>query len=59
MGWNIEPQKYFNQGDALWAASVLVEYSLDLGSTWEDDIHESEYDELWVLDLEDVDVIFS
>lgn len=59
MGWNIEPQKYFNQGDALWAASVLVEYSLNDGDDWFSTIHESEYDELWVLDLEDVDVIFS
>lgn len=59
MGWNLEPQKYFNQGDAPWAASVLVEYSLDGGSTWLSTIHISEYDELWVLDLEDVDVIFT
>lgn len=59
MGWNIEPQKYFNQGDAQWAASVLVEYSLDGGATWLSTVHISEYDELWVLNLEDVDVIFT
>jgi len=59
MGWNIEPQKYYNQGDALWAASVLVEYSLDDGVTWSDEIHDAEYDELWTLDLEDINVIFS
>lgn len=59
LGWNIEPQKYYNQGDALWAASVVVEYSMDAGSTWETDIYESDYDELWTLDLEDIDVIFS
>lgn len=59
MGWNIEPQKYYNQGDALWAASVLVEYSLDEGDNWFSTVHTSEFDELWTLALEDIDVIFS
>ncbi len=59
MGWNIEPQKYYNQGDALWAASVLVEYSLDNGDNWLSTIHTADYDELWTLNLEDVSVIYS
>lgn len=59
MGWNLEPQKYFNQGDAPWAANVLVEYSLDAGSSWASVVFESEYDDLFVLSLEDIDVIFS
>lgn len=59
MGWNIEPQKYYNQGDAIWAASVLVEYSLDNGVNYLSTIHTATYDELWTLNLEDVDVIFS
>ncbi len=58
MGWDIEPQKYYNQGDALWASSVLVEYSLNAGADWASTVHTAEYDELWTLNLEDIDVIY-
>lgn len=58
MGWDIEPQKYYNQGDALWASSVLVEYTFN-DTDWFSTIHTAEYDELWTLNLEDIDVIYS
>lgn len=34
LGLNFEPQKYFSVVDAPWCSQVLLEYSLDGGTTW-------------------------
>lgn len=45
LGKDFEPQRYFGVADAPWAASAILEYSLDAGSSWLDDIYEADYDE--------------
>ena len=56
-GLNFEPQRYFSVIDAPWAASVLLEYSIDDGATWLDDIAVLEYDEVYTFDLADISVV--
>lgn len=58
-GLNFEPQRYFSVVDAPFAASVLLEYSVDAGSNWLDDIAELEYDELYTFALGDISVVES
>ena len=56
-GMNFEPQRYFSVIDAPWAASVLLEYSIDDGANWLDDIAELDYDELYTFELADISVV--
>lgn len=57
MGLDFEPQRYFSVLDAPWAASVLLEYSLNDGADWEDEIFEAEFDDLLTFALEDITVV--
>lgn len=57
LGMNFEPQKYFSTADAPWAASVLLEYSVDAGANWETEIYEADYDDLFVYPLEDITLV--
>ncbi len=57
LGRNFEPQRYFSVVDAPWAASVLLEWSDDAGSTYYDDVFEAEYDELFDFGLEDITLV--
>ena len=58
LGKNFEPERYFNvEEDAPWAESVLLEYSLDSGATWTDDTFVALYDDLFVIKLENIDII--
>lgn len=59
LGWNLEPQRYFTLSDALWAESVLLEWSDDNGSNWYDDVYDALYTDLFTLDLEDIEVLIS
>lgn len=56
-GMDFEPQRYFSVIDAPWAASVLLEYSVDAGANWLDDIAELDYDELYTFELADITVV--
>ena len=47
LGKNFEPQRYFTILDAPWCASVLLEYSLDGGSTWLTTVYDADYDDLF------------
>lgn len=58
-GKNFEPQRYFSVVDAPWAASVLLEYSIDAGANWLSSVATLEYDELYTFDLEDISVVES
>lgn len=49
LGKNFEPQRYFSIMDAPWAASILLEWSINDGDDWSSDVHETDYDE--VLDV--------
>lgn len=57
LGLDFEPQRYFSIVDAPWASNVLLEYSLDAGSNWLDDIFEAAYDDLLTFDLEDIEIV--
>jgi hypothetical protein len=57
LGRNFEPQRYFSVVDAPWASQVLLEYSFDDGDTWETDIYEAEYNELFDIQLEDIELV--
>lgn len=57
LGKNFEPQRYFSVIDAPWAASVLLEYSLDDGETYVSAIYEADFDELFVALLENTELV--
>lgn len=57
LGKDFEPQRYFNVTDAPWASQVVLEYSLDAGATWSDDVFESLFDDLFVIKLENIQVV--
>lgn len=57
LGLNFEPQKYFTVEDAPWCSQILLEYSLDEGATWESDIYDAPYDDLFVFGLEDITLV--
>lgn len=58
LGRNFEPQRYYSVVDAPWAASVLLEYSLnydpdDAGSaTWSSAVYDAAFDDYFDVDLE-------
>jgi hypothetical protein len=56
LGRNFEPQKYFGVVDAPWASQVLLEYKIDDGE-WTNDIYVSEYDELFMIALENIEIV--
>lgn len=58
-GLNFEPQRYFSVVDAPWASSVLLEYSIDDGGNWLDDVATLAYDDLYTFELGDISVIES
>lgn len=59
LGWNFEPQRYYTLSDALWAGEVKLEWSTDNGTTWNDDIYDADFDEVFTFDLEDIQVVIT
>lgn len=59
MGWNFEPQRYFAICDAPWADSILAQYSIDNGVTWTGNVFDAEFDDLLIVNLEDIEVIIN
>ena len=57
LGKNFEPQRYFSVLDAPWAGSVLLEWSDDDGATWSSAIFDADYDELFDVALERVELV--
>jgi len=57
LGKNFEPQRYFSVVDAPWASQVLLEYSVDDGENYSSAIFESDYDELFTFDIEDITIV--
>lgn len=57
LGRNFEPQRYFNQADAPWTSGVLLEYSLDSGATWTSAVFDANFDDLFVIDLGNIDLV--
>lgn len=59
LGKDFEPERYFSASDAPWTSDILLEYSIDNGVNWLDTVYESDYNELFVVLLENIDVIES
>lgn len=57
LGKNFEPQRYFNQTDAPWTSQVLLEYSIDEGATYISTIYDSNFDDLFVVNLANITVV--
>ena len=57
LGRNFEPQRYFSITDAPWASKVLLEYSLDNGTTWVSSTYVANYDDLFVITLANISVL--
>lgn len=57
LGWDFEPQRYFTQVDAPWAATILLEWSDDDGANWHDEVFEGEFDDKFEFDLDSIDVL--
>ena len=57
LGLNFEPQKYFAISDAPWASQVLLEYSLDDGANWETEVYDADFDDLFDINLEDIELV--
>jgi hypothetical protein len=57
LGWDFEPQRYFTQVDAPWAAEILLEYSTNNGSNWFSDVYEATFRDLFTFSLEDITVV--
>lgn len=59
LGLSFEPQRYFSVIDAPWAASVLLEYSINAGGSWASTVYASNYDDLFTFALGDIEIIES
>ncbi len=57
LGWDFEPQRYYNLSDAPWAASVVLEWSDDDGATWYDTVFQADFKDLFTFALEDIQVV--
>lgn len=59
LGRNFEPQTYYTVEDAPWSEAVLLEYTLDEGENWTSAVYDSNFDDLFTFDLDDVNVILN
>lgn len=57
VGKNFEPQTYFTVQDAPWCSQVLLEWSDDAGSTWNDTVFDADYIDKFNVLLENITVI--
>lgn len=57
LGLDFEPDRYFSILDAPWAGSVLLEWSVDAGATWNSGIRLGAYDELITFAVTDITVV--
>lgn len=61
LGWDFEPQRYYTQVDAPWAATITLEYTETTidpqPEDWESAVIEAEFDDLLTFDLEDIQVL--
>lgn len=59
LGWNFEPQRYYNLSDAPWAQSTLLEYSTDAGANWSSAVFDATFKDIYEFDLGDIQVVVS
>lgn len=59
LGKNFEPQRYFGVVDAPWASSVSLEWSINAGADWFTTVYDANFDDLFEIALEDVELVES
>lgn len=59
LGWDFEPQRYYTQADAPWAADILLEYSYDEGENWVSVVYQATYTDLFTFGLGDITVVIT
>lgn len=57
LGMDFEPDKYFTTDDAPWTSAVLLEWSDDNGGNWYSTIFDAAFDDLFVINLENITVV--
>ncbi len=57
LGWDFEPQRYFTQIDAPWAATILLEWSSNAGSNYYATVFQAGFKDLYDFDLDDITVL--
>lgn len=59
LGWNFEPERYYGVSDALWASTILLEWSSNGGSTYHSTVYTADYKDLFTFALSDINVVFA
>lgn len=59
LGWDFEPERYISVSDCLWASDVTLEWSIDDGVTWASNVYTASYDDLFEIDLDDIQVVIT
>lgn len=57
LGKNFEPQKYYGNTDAPWASDILLEWSDDDGANYQSTVYDADYDDLFTIPLENIELI--
>jgi hypothetical protein len=57
LGKNFEPMKYFEQSDAPWASTVLLEWSSNGGSSWNSTVYSASYNDKFVVTLANISLV--
>jgi hypothetical protein len=57
LGKNFEPDRYFTVVDAPWASTVLLEWSDDDEMTYQSDVFDADFDDLFDIDLSRVHLV--
>lgn len=60
LGYNFEPQRYFSvDEDAKWASNVILEWSGDNEVTYVSSVYDSQYNEVFSFNLEDIAIVIN
>lgn len=57
LGKNFEPQRYFSLSDAPWASDILLEWSDDGGANYHSTVYVSEFDDLFVISIDNINLV--
>jgi hypothetical protein len=57
LGRDFEPERSFTVADAPWASDILLEYSVDDGENYLTDVFEADFDELFIVLLENITLV--
>ncbi len=57
LGWDFEPQRYFTQVDAPWAATIKLEWSSDGGDNYFATVYSADFKDIYTFDLSNITVL--